>query len=62
MVTSRVPQDGLAIALAGADGIKATVIGDALCPGPVVTAVYSGHLAARRHGEDGEDPAIFRRE
>ena len=69
IVTERISTDGLvhdlkadpdAMAASGISTVSA--IGDAFAPGPVVAAVHSGHLAARLHGTDGADAAIFRDE
>ena len=60
-VTARTPSDDLATALDQA-GHKPTVIGDALAPGIIQAAVFSGHRAAREFL--GGEPAnrIFKRE
>lgn len=67
-VTSRLPNDGLYQDLATrevdweAAGIKSVhVIGDALAPGAIVHAVYSGHRLARELGEAATEAPAFRR-
>ncbi|MDH3666509.1 MAG: FAD-dependent oxidoreductase [Paracoccaceae bacterium] len=62
MVTERIPADDLANALKGDAALNLQVIGDAFAPGHIAAAVYSGHLAARRHGEACEDMSIYRAE
>jgi dimethylamine/trimethylamine dehydrogenase len=63
-VTSRAPNDALYQALRTAEGIETlAVIGDALVPGAVVHATYSGHRFAREFGEDIDpDRMPYRRE
>ncbi len=67
-VTARLPNDGLYQDLAaregdwGAAGIKSVhIIGDALAPGAIVHAVYSGHRLARELGETPTEAPAFRR-
>ena len=67
LVTARTAVDELARDLRSdpealaASGIQTIqTIGDALAPGHIAAAVYAGHMAARRHGETGEDPGIYR--
>ncbi len=67
LVTGRIATDGLARdlqadpdALAAAGIRTVQTIGDAYAPGHIAAAVYAGHMAARRHGETGEDPGIYR--
>ena len=67
LVTGRIAADELARDLQanpealGAAGINSVqTIGDAHAPSHIAAAVYAGHMAARRHGETGEDPAIYR--
>lgn len=60
-VTSRLPQDDLSSWLCEA-GVPHTTIGDAVAPGIIQAAVFSGHKAAREYL--GTEPAdrIFKRE
>jgi dimethylamine/trimethylamine dehydrogenase len=66
LVTARLPNDELAIELAGAGrGPVVQPIGDALSPGTIASAVWDGH----RYAEELDDPAMrdrdripFRRE
>jgi len=67
-VTSRLPNDGLYQDLATREGdwapagIKSVhLIGDALAPGAIVHAVYSGHRLARELGETATEAPAFRR-
>jgi dimethylamine/trimethylamine dehydrogenase len=70
LVTSRLPEQGLAFALAarqqewqdaGIDSV--TTIGDARGPGTIAAAIYAGHRFARELGETIDpDVAPFRRE
>ncbi len=61
LVTERVPDDSLAVSLRGniAEGGTAIetlqVIGDALAPGLIADAVFSGHLAARDFQRDPDE-------
>ncbi|MGI8571117.1 MAG: FAD-dependent oxidoreductase [Solirubrobacteraceae bacterium] len=66
LVTARLPNDELALELAGAgNGPVVQAIGDALAPGTIASAVWDGH----RYAEELDDPAAqdqdsvpFRRE
>ncbi len=68
-VTSRLPNDGLALALAAAPDrlaaagiVSIASIGDCYVPGTIAAAVYAGHRHAREFdGADGDDVG-FRRE
>jgi len=67
-ITARLPNDGLYQDLAaregdwGPAGIKSVhLIGDALAPGAIVHAVYSGHRLARELGEAPAEAPAFRR-
>jgi len=67
-ITARLPNDQLYQDLAalegdwGAAGIKSVqLIGDALAPGAIVHAVYSGHRLARELGETATEAPVFRR-
>jgi len=67
-ITSRLPNDGLYRDLAaregdwGPAGIKSVhLVGDALAPGAIVHAVYSGHRFARELGETTTPAPAFRR-
>lgn len=69
LVTSRLPNDTLAEELDGRRGdwleagiVSVERIGDALAPGAIVHATYSGHLYARRLGEPLSDAVPFRRQ
>lgn len=68
-VTARLPNDDLALALAGLAGplagagiISVTSIGDCLAPGTIAAAVYAGHRYAREFDWPDSDAAAFRRE
>jgi dimethylamine/trimethylamine dehydrogenase len=58
-VTARLPQDGLKQDLDDR-GMAHTVIGDALAPGIIQAAVFSGHRAAREFLDGAAVP--FKRE
>ena len=68
-VTSRLPNDALALALAAmsataqASGIVSiTSIGDSLAPGTIAAAVYAGHRYAREFDWPPGDEPAFQRE
>ena len=68
-VTSRLPNDDLALALdvmperAAAAGIRSvTQIGDCLAPGTIAAAVYAGHRYAREFDRPQSDAVGFERE
>jgi dimethylamine/trimethylamine dehydrogenase len=67
-ITARLPNDQLFQNLAacesdwGPAGIKSVhLVGDALAPGAIVHAVYSGHCVARELGEIAAEAPAFRR-
>ena len=62
LVTMRQPEDALYTTLAGANLPSLTRIGDALTPGTIAAAVYSGHLYARELNEPDKGNVPFRRE
>ena len=68
-VTSRLPNDELALALAGmtdeaaqAGIISIDSIGDCLAPSTIAAAVYAGHRYAREFDRPQDDAGAFRRE
>ena len=68
-VTSRLPNEGLALALeqmqeriADARIVSVTSIGDCLAPGTIAAAVYAGHRYAREFELPPDNRARFRRE
>ena len=68
-VTSRLPNDELALALGGmsdavtqAGVVSVTSIGDCLAPSTIAAAVYAGHRYAREFDWPPSDAAGFRRE
>ncbi|MEL7254983.1 MAG: FAD-dependent oxidoreductase [Pseudomonadota bacterium] len=62
LVTMRRPVDALYDALVAAGTPNVTRIGDALGPGTIAAAIYSGHRAAREMGEPAVDGVPFDRE
>jgi dimethylamine/trimethylamine dehydrogenase len=67
-VTSRLPNEELALSLAGmqdaldAARISVTAIGDCLAPGTIAAAVYAGHRHAREFDRSADDDVPFLRE
>jgi dimethylamine/trimethylamine dehydrogenase len=68
-VTSRLPNDELALSLdersgefAAAGIVSVTSIGDCLAPSTIAAAVYAGHRYAREFDRPSGDEAVFRRE
>ena len=63
LVTSRQSNDELYQSLLSADLKTLCCVGDCYAPGTISSAVYAGHLAARRfQNEETEDQLLFRRE
>ncbi|MCZ4353538.1 FAD-dependent oxidoreductase [Roseovarius aestuarii] len=62
MVTMRRPKEALYLGLADQNMPSLTRIGDALAPGTIAAAVWSGHRYARELGETLPDPVAFKRE
>jgi dimethylamine/trimethylamine dehydrogenase len=66
LVTSRLPEESLLLALTGAEGTRLTVrgIGDAWAPGTIAAAVWSGRRFAEEFDAElpGRDVVPFRRE
>ncbi len=68
-VTSRLPNDelaqalaGMADALAGAGIVSVAALGDCLAPGTIAAAVYAGHGYAREFDRVASDAVAFKRE
>ncbi|MCA1493211.1 FAD-dependent oxidoreductase [Ensifer sp. NBAIM29] len=61
-VTARLPNDALGQAIRKSGSVGCTVIGDAVAPGIIQSAVFSGHKAAREFLGTEPENRIFRRE